>query len=102
VNPHTVWIIVVVALFVSVVVCFLWCLCCRPKQQLKLDGTSESCPNPAYDDYTHKDSCLPHQYTSHDRPYQYKFVPTCESQHINEVLKTSSIGAVEKSTFAPV
>ena len=86
-------------LLLSVVFCVLH-LRYRPRQQLKLDGTSKSCPNPAYDGYTHKDSCLP-QYTSHDRPYQYKFVPTYDSQ-INEVLKTSSTGAVERSTFAPV
>jgi len=103
VDPLTVCIIIIiVVLCFLVVVGILWCLYCRPRQQLKLDGTSESCPNPAYDDYTHKDSCLSPQYTSHDRPYQYKFVPTYDSQQINEMLKTPSIGAVEKSTFAPV
>lgn len=99
------WITIAVVLCVSVlclsvVVCVR--LCYRPRHQLKLDGTPESCPNPAYDDYTHKDSCLPPQYTSHDHPYQYKFVPTYDSQQINEMLKTPSIGAVERSTFAPV
>jgi hypothetical protein len=72
------------------------------RQQLKLDGATKSLPNPAYDDYTHEDSCPPPQYTSHDSPYQYKFVPSYDSQQINEMLKTPPIGAVEKSTFAPV
>ena len=105
VDPHAVWIIIVVVLCVSIL-CLSVVVCVRlyyrPRHQLKLAGTSESCPNPAYDDYTHKDSCLPPQYTSHDRPYQYKFVPTYDSQQINEMLKTPSVGAVERSTFAPV
>lgn len=105
-DPVTVFviaafIIIIVGLVLYVVFCVLR-PCYRPRQQLKLDGTSKSCPNPAYDDYTHKDSCLPPQYTSHDRRYQYKFVPTYDSQQINEMLKTPSIGAVERPTFAPV
>jgi len=81
---------------------------CRHRQQLKLDGTPKSCPNPAYHGYAHRDLCPPPQYTSGDRhrskvdPYQYKYVPTYDSQQINGMLKSPSFGAVEKSTFAPV
>jgi hypothetical protein len=95
----------VVIIFLVVLVLFfvlVLYLRCRPRQQLQLDGTPRSCPNPAYDDYTHKDLCPPPQYTSQDRQYQYKFVPTYDSQQINEMLKTPSVGAVEKSTLAPL
>lgn len=104
-RSPTVYIIAIVVLL-CVCICLAFCLvylyCHRHRQQLKLDGTSKSCPNPAYVGYTHKDSYPPPQYTSHDRPYQYDPVPTYDSQQINEMLTTTSVGTVEKSTLAPV
>ncbi|PSN44046.1 hypothetical protein C0J52_26083 [Blattella germanica] len=81
---------------------------CRNRQQLKLTGTPKSCPNPVYHDYAHTDSYPPPHYNSSDHhrskvdPYQYRYVPTYDSQQINDMLKSSSIGVTEKTALAPV
>lgn len=63
----------------------------------RLDSTPKSCPNPAYDGYTHSNPYPPPDYTSGDRSHlkvgsydEYKFVPMYEeSQQIN-MLKAPS------------
>ncbi|XP_069696769.1 cysteine-rich motor neuron 1 protein-like [Periplaneta americana] len=90
--------IIVILVLVCVIIClglYLGLQCCRHRQQLKLNG-----PNPAYHGYAHRDSYPPPHYMSGDRhrsrldPYQYK--------QISDLVKSTSIGATEKSTLASV
>jgi hypothetical protein len=91
---------------ILVLLCVCICLalyigyqCYRQRRQLRLDGTPKSCPNPAYDGYTHSNPYPPPQYTSGDDSHlkvgsydECKYVPMYEeSQQIN-MLKASSFG----------
>ncbi|XP_021928456.1 cysteine-rich motor neuron 1 protein-like isoform X3 [Zootermopsis nevadensis] len=81
--------ITIILVLVCVIICFAFYFgyqyCCH-RQQLKLDSTPKSCPNPAYHGYVHRDSCAPPQYTSGDchrsnvDPYQYEYVPAYDCQ----------------------
>jgi hypothetical protein len=98
--PESMYIIfILVLLFVCIsLALYIGYQCCRQRQQLRLDATPKSCPNPAYDGYAHTDPYPPPQYTSGDRSqlkvgsYEYEFVPTYEESQQIDMLKVPSFG----------
>nr|CAD7400890.1 unnamed protein product [Timema cristinae] len=78
----------------------------RRRQHLTFDGSPKSGPSPAYKGYTHHDDSFPPpHYSTADRGskmYQYDYVPSYDPQHINDMLKSPSIEATEKSAIARV
>lgn len=93
--------IIVIFLVVVIIVVVYKLYQCFKKRQLKMDISPKSCPNPAYNAYSHRNSFPPPRYISTDRQAKYKYVPTYDTQQF-DLLKSSSLGASEKTALAPV
>ncbi|GLG92640.1 Putative cysteine-rich protein 11, partial [Gryllus bimaculatus] len=100
--------LLIIGVFLVIFMILLAYICyqCYLNRQPKLDVSPKSCPNPAYNGYTHRNSFPPPRYTSTDRQskceaYHYKYVPSYDSQQFDS-LKSPSFGASEKTALAPV